>query len=526
MTRKCWGASKLFGLLFLSQVRLQSSLSLSPLPRANASILAGNQSFALASRPLHILRDHISREEVVDSAPHPDGEEEGPPPDAERGHRDRATIGDEDTEDVDKTRDWMYAIGFGGSIGSCCCLFVYMYVIARPQDQEDKPTDSTAEPIETFEWEQDGEPFTLLISVCIEMIPKTIGLIVVYFSTYSRENLMNCDSRTEPFALACLCEYTKAYARAFPLFAACISLLVGLQSMLTQRLYYAMLKAEGLLDFKNVNALEDPLFFWVLFSFFHGVLHLTLKLLQETPYSTWQYIKRGSVEEAKFQSDVNQLCKGFIFPGAIFILFFFFAYQVENILVSLSRYFEEDPLGASQRASKFMFLKEGGVHYLLKHSDPIGNGRVRSTPELAKQILLEYPKAEKEWEEQLANKPHEGLRSRILHLMWPGKVLLDFRLRDMDSVSFRGAFTILLVFTLSFFIFTIFAWFQKGWEDLFHDAWELGQIEDALCGVAYFIHVFLILYAGYKTMSNLSRPKVTEGLRFCPANTEGHTPGD
>jgi len=283
--------------------------------------------------------------------------------------------------------------------------------------------------------------------------------------------------------------------------------------MLTQRIYYSLLKSGALLNFKNVNALDDPIFLVVVYSLFHGTLHLTLKLLQETPLATWDNLAKGSLEEAKFQVDVQNLLKGFVFPGAIFVLFFQFAYMTEWTLLSLSRYFDEDPEAARERAHNFVFLHEGALKSMFASSDLVAEATEKTTAGVVEHIIAKYPQAEKHWAAKEKKRKTFGLSFRLLYLMWPGKVLLDFRLKDKGAMGFRGAFSMLAVFTTSFFVYTVYCFSKRAYQDLYIDVYQKGYFEDAFCALACVMHIGVIIYAGVITMRNLGYcPEVPAGV--------------
>jgi hypothetical protein len=90
-----------------------------------------------------------------------------------------------------------------------------------------------------FEWESRASPWRLLAMTLAKVGTGIPALLLLWWTMgYRKEQLMKCDTREHTLASVCLCEYTKAFIRVFPLLAVNICLCMAMRLILQERIYY------------------------------------------------------------------------------------------------------------------------------------------------------------------------------------------------------------------------------------------------------------------------------------------------
>lgn len=347
-----------------------------------------------------------------------------------------------------------------------------------------------------FEWEKNAEPRSLLMHMSISFGKQLAALLLLFWQLlHQRSLLMTCDSRKVGLWVY-PCEYTKTFVRCFPLLAASVVLLVGNRSMLQQRLYYGLLKRGGLLDFKNSKAWQDPLFFILFVCFLHGICHFALDILVSEGGPLGHYLEEQvvngvtvapqSIQRERMQ-EVENAVKNFAIPSMIFFAFLCTSYDIESSLVSLSKYFEEDPSSAKIAASKMHVLNEDAVHHLVKHLSLKQSSSTTTLPAVYSEIIQLCPSN--------APSPQEmgtTIEWRLFGTLWPAKILLDPRLEGKDASQFRlmaifvKCFSILVIsFTFGYFLFQA----VKDFNDVRH-----GMVEDSCSLVVLTLHAGIVAW--------------------------------
>jgi hypothetical protein len=344
-----------------------------------------------------------------------------------------------------------------------------------------------------FEWEKNAEPRSLLIHMCISFGKQLAALLLLFWQiVHQKALLMTCDARViGNWVYAC--EYTKTYVRCFPLLAASVVLLVGNRSMLQQRLYYGLLKRGALLDFKNAKAWHDPLFFILLVCFMQGALHFVLDIFvmeggPMTHYMEDQGIAVNSTmphqtiyQEMKHEAE--NAVKNFALPSAIFFAFLVASYDIEAILVSLSKYFEEDPRIARSTLGNMHILDEDAVLALVPKLS-LKTSTAKTTPNAVyNEILQLCPDRDASCHDTKI-----GIEWRLFSTLWPANILLDPRLIGSDAVQFRHLAITVKCFSVLVMTGTFVYFVMQSWKD-FTDV-RAGMIEDS---TSLFV---LILHAG------------------------------
>jgi len=344
-------------------------------------------------------------------------------------------------------------------------------------------------PQEEFQWERRSSPLQLFLSVGINVGKNVVALLLLFWQLFrQRTFLMSCDKRvignwTYP------CEYTKTFIRCFPLLATICLMIIASRQMLQQRIYYGLLKRGALLDFRNTKAWHDPLFFILVVSFLHGIIHFILDLFVQDGYHAGDLLP-GAPARNEMEAEMQNMLKHFILPSVVFFAFLVSSYDLEAQLLPLSKYFEENPSYARQTAARMPFLDEEEVQKViprlsLKISsdtttlDAVYHELIEKTPE-----LFIDEKQEK-----------GGISWHLFKTLWPAKILLDPKLDCDEAKSFRRLLFVTNIVSalLHALVFVYFCY--QAYQDVM-DVHE-GQYEDSMALIVLVAHAAV---AGYMSV--------------------------
>lgn len=330
--------------------------------------------------------------------------------------------------------------------------------------------------VEKFQWVQRSQPWALLGKVLVEVGKIVLTLLILYYALLTqKEHLMACDRRRGLNGVVVFaCEYTKAYLRAFPLLALNVALLVALRTLLQTRIYYGLLRARGLLDFVNGKQLVDPLLWLLVLSLGHGCIHFLLKMtVYDTMFDMAEY---------------KEVARRFVLPSMLFMVFFYKSGDVEQTLVPLNKYMDQGFDWARNEISQMTYLDERVVRREVINNDIAGDCRATMVEQVYASIIGHYAQA------RLAVPPHELVTSRWSAWtdwakgMWPAKVLLDSRLEDPGSKSFRCVFYCSFCVCFVIEVMTFLAFLYQAGKDIFIDFGRDGRTEDVASFLVTFFH--------------------------------------
>lgn len=352
---------------------------------------------------------------------------------------------------------------------------------------------SFAEDHETFVWEAQSGPWRLFLLAVVAMLKNVAGLLMLYWVLVSQKQyLMQCDSRVHPMSVVLSCEYTKAFLRAFPLLASSVSLVVAKRVMLQQRVYYGILKIGGLLDFKNTNGLRDPLVWLLAISLVHGVGHFILKIY-------FGNFEMGYVQE------LGIIVQKFLVPSFIFMAFFYASYDVEKTLIPLSKYFEEDVAYAKRTLGSMYSLQEDVIREEIAKTDIVSYAAHPHIKEVYKVLIHRYHRVFDGFDGNSGRVC--GCELRLFRSMWPAVLLLDGRLKDVESVSFRRMFMIFAVLCSLVQVLILVAFSYQVYHDIYIDVYLQGEYEDLGSFFVMLVHLLIIflvlmisLYSGFPSL--------------------------
>lgn len=341
-----------------------------------------------------------------------------------------------------------------------------------------------------FKWETPRDPWRLLATVLVSAFKHVATLFLIFYQSTMQQNfLMICNSTQSGLTRAMLCEYTKGFLRAMPLAAVNITLLIGFRTFLQISLYYGLLKRGGLMDFRNASGARDPLFIVLGFSFVHCTAHFVIKAEAAHGLRAMAVGLDGThIEE--YQHALNS----FILPFVLFLIFVIQAVDVEQYLVPLNKFFEEDYLYAQSMIANIILMEEHVVCHQCMQSDVVGVTSANDVVALHSLLIGSYPEsmhAVPEGIEELWQGSHWRLsRSPLVRALWPASVLLDARWTDDYSKNFRRAFYVyasacMIVSTASIlgFVFQL----QKDLQDI----WG-GSYEDILSASVLGVHLVFV----------------------------------
>jgi len=344
-------------------------------------------------------------------------------------------------------------------------------------------------PTRAFEWESRVTPWKLL-AMTLGKVGKSIPALLLLWWTmgYRKEQLMKCDLREHAVASVCLCEYTKAFLRVFPLLAVNICLYMAMRLILQERIYYGFLRAGALLDFENVKPWEDLQLWLLVVSLIHGVCHFILKF-----YTSEAWRTSGSADDI---AEIRQICQVFLVPSFLFIVLFVSAIDIEAMLIPLNKYFEEDTELAPKMLSTLTILDERRLSLIVQRNDFIAEVQEPPTIRSAYEYTIRaYLKCGEEQEVPVG----------LLREMWPAILLVDSRLKDDESSAFKRMFAVFLVSNVLVHVATIACLMCQALKDLLWDCLQQGHKEDI---IAFFVLAGHALLIGWMLTLCASRGKL------------------
>lgn len=371
-----------------------------------------------------------------------------------------------------------------------------------------KDCQAVATPV-TREWHVMGNPWMLLVLTGQDVGRHFIALFLIAINAFvTHDNLMNCHIDVVGPVLAVLCEYTKAYVRCFPLLGVVVALMVASRQIMQQRIYYEMLKHGALLDIDNFTALQDPLFYLMLWCSANALLHFVLNIWVSHD------VRHASEEElASLQAHVKQAALFFVVPVGLFFSFLWQSYDVEASLVPLSKYFEEDPEAARQTLEHIAYLPEAAVATAVRRDICVKDSPALQhamPPAQAYRRLIDCAAARQRAAKDGKGSPSRGMERlsnwRLTSTLWPSFFLLHPCFQDQDSKSFRRAwycFTAVSLLIMAV-VLIFFAW---AVHNKFLDI-QSGQHTDVAGALVSFLHMVVTAWLALGLMRNVAVPLI------------------
>jgi len=369
-----------------------------------------------------------------------------------------------------------------------------------------------------FDWESRGEPLTLLLQAGQLVGKQYVALAMIVFQVFymshdQEQYLMSCDERKTGVGVALACEYTKAYVRCFPLLAMVISLVVAARLILYQRTYYTMLRRGVLCDFENFHPLSDPLFRVVLWCIAHAFCHFVLDIWLDAGMS-WNIVDdMRKVKEPVLQAHVEKVLVFYVVPTMFALLFLYASYDIESMLLPLSKYWEEDPRWARQSLNSMVFVEEKEVANIVMMGLTLHGDGPKGFQDACTEIMARCPRPEGPHQGFVGPALEEGAEVpiaeeagplspwRLVSRMWPAQLLLDERLEDAGSQRFRLAWTLFGSLSLCLMVFVFFFFVRQVKKDIF-DVME-GQFPDSGALAVELAHAITTGWISWTFLGNL-----------------------
>lgn len=331
-----------------------------------------------------------------------------------------------------------------------------------------------------FEWESKASPWTLLTATLSRVGQSIPALLLLWWTMgYKKDQLMHCDTREHALASVCLCEYTKAYIRVFPLLAVNLCLTMAMRLILQERIYYGFLRAGALLDFENINPWKSVQLWLLVWSLVHCLGHFILKYFTSEAWRTadWQDDK----------VEIQAIGQKFLVPSFLFISLFVKAVDIEAMLIPLNKYVEEDLDLTPKMLGCMTILEEKRLRSDVASTDIIAE--VQEPPAITNvyEYIIRAHAQLSCYEEEVEFAP-------LLSEMWPAILLVDSRLKDDDSAAFRRMFAVFLVLGGLVLLGTGTYLMTQALKDLLIDCLQHGHTEDAIACFVLSAHAILIAW--------------------------------
>jgi hypothetical protein len=224
-----------------------------------------------------------------------------------------------------------------------------------------------------------------------------------------------------------------------------------------------MLRYGYMLDFETVTPVKDPLFICLIVCIVLGSMHLVL-------------IYFFSPSLAEFIPYAKPMLTGYFAPTAAFLGFLAGAYDTESQLLPLSKYMEEDPSVARATLARMPVIPENLVAAAVYEGLHIPKGREACT---CKECFAELVEVTGSAPESFAMFSHvatsiatsvassQHLRAaKFVQEMWPARILLDVRVQDAESRTFRSVWYVLSALLAPLSLIVVFFFLRQARKDV------------------------------------------------------------
>lgn len=355
---------------------------------------------------------------------------------------------------------------------------------------------------------------TLLITVLVVVGNQIFYLMLITMNVvYSRDYLMECNPNTVGYPTATLCEWTKAHVRCFPILGLKVSALVTSRMLLQHRVYYQMLKRGALVDFEDFSPFNDPLFWVLITDLLLALLHFVFLIWHLTGLSV-ATVEAKDLANPKFLEDASQTAAFYVVPAVVFLSFLYKAYDTEQSLLPLSKYFDEDPEAARANLSRMKMLPEAKCAQVLS-SDFWGRleavhskGDLGIDEDVVFAAFIE--KAAEDYTED--DEEVEALsRWRLVSTLWPAKLLLTHRIKGVEAQRFQLAWSGFSAFSF-FIIMLTLAWLCRATLMKFEDVMN-GQGSTDWAGLlVFFAHLGLWAFLAKGFVANMLTQSLNQSV--------------
>lgn len=287
------------------------------------------------------------------------------------------------------------------------------------------------------EWDMNTAPVALLMGVLVVVGQQVAVLLITAKQLLPGALGMVNECIPEEmggFAPAIACEWTKSFVRGFPIVAMSGALIVAQRILLSKRTYYMVMCHGGLLHFYKLNALSCRLFRILTFSLVMAGTHFLINItLMHHDKITFENAQQMQID-AELKKSMKLIGTQYVFPSAIFMLFFYSSYDISRSIMPFSKFFSSDPDAAKKHISKLAMVHEREVYSLFANNSPTALEEKSSDAD---------DKEESVWLEVVAKGSQgKGVETPddVFATMWTARVLLDPRMKDIQSKAFQAVF--------------------------------------------------------------------------------------
>jgi len=332
-----------------------------------------------------------------------------------------------------------------------------------------------------FQWEFRGNPWRLLLVAGSLVAKQYLALALICLQVFylsgkaSNTYLMSCNPLTIGWTAAYWCEYSKACVRCFPLMAMVISLVVAARVILTQRSFYVLLQRGVLVDLENFDPLRDPLFWIIMWSMATAGLHFVLDVWMRSGLIIHDGEFNLSIDVRSFTD--RGIIVYYAAPVMFFVAFLYQSYDIEEMLLPLSKYWEEDPEWARASSAKMVCADERlvakavmleGLQLELPGASAAGEEVSVGPGHFAREIMKRQAKEKAAVEAGTEDKVGDFQLSRWRHIskMWTAQLLLDPQLQGPEHRRFRLMMALFSVVSLGGMAFVFFFFGYQIYKDV------------------------------------------------------------
>eukprot|EP00929_Paragymnodinium_shiwhaense_P094171 TRINITY_DN545_c1_g1_i7.p1 TRINITY_DN545_c1_g1~~TRINITY_DN545_c1_g1_i7.p1 ORF type:complete len:445 (+),score=145.93 TRINITY_DN545_c1_g1_i7:195-1529(+) len=358
---------------------------------------------------------------------------------------------------------------------------------------KETPRDKKAPFFQERDWEGRGFILGLLIDVGGATASQLFMLMPMVTNALSKDgNFLSCDDKLHPSLSGKLmgCEYLTSFCLGFPaLCSTAIMLLIG-RNLLQKRFYYGMLQAGGVVTFGQNNVLKEVIFVMIAVCYLHCIGYLSLVIWvagKEDKFSlAGGKLTMGDSEWIMVGSCISLL----LLPGALFLGFFYGAYDIEGTLVPLSQYVHDaqdaqERLKLDGNLSNLIVLEDEILRVVLREKKNELTQDEGDYEEKCRLLLTVYRQNEEDISQRQIN------AVGLFGSFWPGELLLRPAMTGEMSEYYQTMwFSVVGVCCVVFFILISFLSAMVG-----VDIWQIfhGKIQFTVATMVMLFHLIVVL---------------------------------
>jgi len=378
------------------------------------------------------------------------------------------------------------------------------------------PSPSEGKKLKTFEWESYSTPMVAFMQGGIT-IGSRLGLLMILmlqivldaYTGGKNDFFLTCEY-SQVGGWGPFCEWSKAFVKGFPFIAIACAFNAIMRFVVQRTFYFRLLRAGGLMDFRNVKPWNDPVMLMLLVFFLFGFGHFILSL---------------SLPPALSMEKVTLVVSNFVAPAGSFLGAYFLMYDIESTLLPIAKFFEERPAWARKHLYDSSFLEEDAVKVSILEIQEEWKDKNYSFNELADELMrrcgdqeegahkvgdkasmlsgsLSNDKSKMAQWSKLLMKQQVGAEHTHLHstwALWIAKVMNNSRLTDKKTRDFQVVWNPFVYFFYFFMVTLVVFFFWEVYEEIVHV--NNGHVSAAFAILVYSMHAMFCMWLLGSTMS-------------------------